>query len=165
MDELRETAANIRSILLRHGGAWYTSDLETEYDQIAAIAVDNPDALHRFAVQTQKTKKKTDIYFFSSTFETLLAKQQFFESCGLRVEKMPFYTDDTKLNALAMFPPKIQEKMITQMKTFAVWKMTATDLPEGTEILQGESSSNNLLQQYALSNKTLKIVMEASCIL
>lgn len=122
-NELIQMIQGIRQILKKHGGAWYSSDMEVAYDALSAAAIGNPDALRRFAQARSALANKTDIYFESASFENLEEKLRFFESHGLQVTRMPFYLEGQNLNTLATFPTEKQEKLKGLLKSFCIWKM------------------------------------------
>ena len=125
--ELEQVIQGIRQILLEHGGAWYSSDMEVLYDQFSAVAINKPDVLERWEKVLNSIKKETTVYFFSESFATLEEKIAFFEERGLHVERVPFYTEDTQLNTLHGFDADGQARMKTLMHSFYIWKMTAID--------------------------------------
>jgi anti-anti-sigma factor len=125
--ELEQTIQGIRQILLEHGGAWYSSDMGVMYDHFSAVAINKPDVLQRWAKIMSSIKKETDVYFFPASFPTAEEKIAFFEKQGLRVELVPFYTEDTRLNILYGFDAEGQQRMKHLMNTFYIWKMTAVE--------------------------------------
>ena len=125
--ELEQAIHGIRQVLLEHGGAWYTSDMDVQYDHFSAVAINNPDALQRFAAVMRNVRKESDVYFFPTTFKSLEEKIAFFEERGLHVELCPFYTDDAQLNILYGFDAEGQARMKGLMKSFHIWKMTASE--------------------------------------
>lgn len=125
--ELEQAIHGIRQVLLEHGGAWYSSDMDVQYDQFSAVAINNPDALQRFAAVMSSVRKESNVYFFPATFKSREEKIAFFEERGLHVELCPFYTDDTQLNILYGFDAAGQERMKGLMKSFYIWKMTAAE--------------------------------------
>ena len=153
--ELEQAIHGIRQVLLEHGGAWYSSDMDVQYDHFSAVAINNPDALQRFAAVMRSVKKESDVYFFPASFQSLEEKIAFFEERGLHVELVPFYTDDTHLNILHGFDAEGQARMKGLMKSFHVWKMTAAE--EKTErVLQG---ANGLDIRYRYQESTLETAL------
>lgn len=154
--ELDQAIHGIRQVLLEHGGAWYSSDMDVQYDQFSAVAINNPDALQRFAAVMRSVKKESDVYFFPVNFKSLEEKIAFFEERGLHVELCPFYTDDTQLNILYGFDADGQARMKALMKSFHVWKITATnDINENKKV--NIQTSNNLDISYQRSCNILKV--------
>ena len=149
--ELEQAIHGIRQILLEHGGAWYTSDMDVQYDQFSAVAINNPDALQRFAAVMRNVRKESDVYFFPTTFKSLEEKIAFFEERGLHVELCPFYTDDAQLNILYGFDAEGQARMKHLMKSFHIWKMTASE--EKNETIH--QVANGLDIQYHYCDDTL----------
>ena len=154
--ELEQAIHGIRQVLLEHGGAWYSSDMDVQYDQFSAVAINNPDALQRFAAVMHYVKKESDVYFFPVTFKSLEEKIAFFEERGLHVELCPFYTDDTQLNILYGFDAEGQARMKGLMKSFHVWKMTAAE--EKNEV--SLQTANGLDICYQHSGDTLRVVLQ-----
>ena len=149
--ELEQAIHGIRQVLLAHGGAWYTSDMDVQYDHFSAVAINNPDALQRFAAVMRNVRKESDVYFFPTTFKSLEEKISFFEERGLYVELCPFYTDDTQLNILYGFDSEGQARMKHLMKSFHIWKMTASE--EKNETIH--QVANGLDIQYHYCDDTL----------
>ena len=154
--ELEQTIQGIRQILLEHGGAWYSSDMGVQYDHFSAVAINKPDVLERWAKIMGSIKKETDVYFFPAAFNTLEEKISFFEDRGLRVELVPFYTEDTRLNILYGFDTEGQERMKHLMKSFHIWKMTASE--EKNETIH--QTANGLDIQYRYGNETLHVALK-----
>ena len=123
--ELEQMIQGIRQVLLEHGGAWYSSDLEVLYDQFSAVAINKPDVLERWNKIVNAMKEESTVNFFAESFQTLEEKIAFFEARGLRVERVPFYTEDTRLNILYGFDADGQARMKQLMHSFYIWKMTA----------------------------------------
>ena len=149
--ELEQAIHGIRQVLLAHGGAWYTSDMDVQYDHFSGVAINNPDALQRFAAVMRNVRKESDVYFFPTTFKSLEEKIAFFEERGLHVELCPFYTDDTQLNILYGFDAEGQARMKDLMKSFHIWKMTASE--EKNETIH--QVANGLDIQYHYCDDTL----------
>ncbi|MGN1184825.1 MAG: STAS domain-containing protein [Oliverpabstia sp.] len=122
-NELIQMIQGIRKLLLKHGGAWYSSDMEVAYDKISAVNIGNPDALRRFAQARNALADKTDIYFESASFQSTEDKMHFFEEHGLKVEKVPFYVEGQHLNTMMAIAPEKQEKLKALLKSFSIWKM------------------------------------------
>ena len=154
--ELEQTIQGIRQILLEHGGAWYSSDMGVMYDHFSAVAINKPDVLERWSKIMSSIKKETDVYFFPATFNTVEEKIAFFEERGLHVELLPFYTEDTQLNILYGFDTEGQERMKHLMKSFHIWKMTASE--EKTETIH--QTSNGLDIQYRHVKETLHLALK-----
>ena len=154
--ELEQAIHGIRQVLMEHGGAWYTSDMDVQYDHFSAVAINNPDALQRFAAIMRSVKKESDVYFFPATFKTLEEKIAFFEERGLHVELCPFYTDDTQLNILYGFDAEGQARMKGLMKSFHVWKMTVAE--EKKEI--SLQTANGMDIRYQRSGDTMHVVLK-----
>jgi anti-anti-sigma factor len=154
--ELEQAIHGIRQVLLKHGGAWYSSDMDVQYDHFSAVAINNPDALQRFAAVMRSVKKESDVYFFPATFQSLEEKIAFFEERGLHVELCPFYTDDTQLNILYGFDAEGQARMKGLMKSFHVWKMTAAE--EKKEVSMQTANGMDICYQH--SGDTLQVALK-----
>ena len=154
--ELEQAIHGIRQVLLEHGGAWYTSDMDVQYDQFSAVAINNPDALQRFAAVMRNVRKESDVYFFPTTFNSLEEKIAFFEERGLHVELCPFYTDDAQLNILYGFDAEGQARMKGLMKSFHIWKMTVAEKQKEVSL----QTANGLDICYQRSGDTLQIILK-----
>jgi anti-anti-sigma factor len=154
--ELEQTIQGIREILLEHGGAWYSSDMGVMYDHFSAVAINKPDVLERWAKIMSSIKKDTDVYFFPVAFTTEEEKIAFFEERGLHVERIPFYTEDTRLNILYGFDAEGQARMKNLMKRFCIWKMTVSEPRKATTC----QSANDLEIQYRYEKDTLHVALK-----
>ena len=154
--ELEQAIRGIRQVLLEHGGAWYSSDMDVQYDHFSAVAINNPDALQRFAAVMRSVKKESDVYFFPVTFQSLEEKIAFFEDRGLHVELCPFYTDDTQLNILYGFDAEGQARMKGLMKSFHIWKMTAAEEKKEVDL----QTANGLDIRYQHSGDALQVALK-----
>ena len=151
--ELEQIIQGIRQILVEHGGAWYSSDLEVLYDQFSAVAVNKPDVLKRWQQVMTSMKQETTVCFFPENFSTLEEKIAFFEERGLRVERVPFYTDDMQLNTLRGFDAEGQERMKQLMHSFYIWKMTVMDYQTEIQV----QTMNGLEIQYQKKDDVLQV--------
>ena len=80
-------------------------------------------------------------------------KIAFFEERGLRVERVPFYTENTHLNILYGFDADGQARMKQLMHSFYIWKMTA--IAETVEI---KAQTANVLDiQYQQKGDVLQV--------
>jgi O-methyltransferase involved in polyketide biosynthesis len=155
--ELEQMIQGIRQVLLEHGGAWYSSDMEVLYDQFSAVAINKPDVLERWNKVVNTMKEDSTVNFFAEEFQTLEEKIAFFEERGLHVERVPFYTEDTRLNILYGFDLDGQTRMKQLMQSFYIWKMTANNetveenvqVANGFDPLQTENELSLLLAKKA----------------
>lgn len=154
--ELEQTIRGIREILLAHGGAWYSSDMGVMYDHFSAVAINKPDVLQRWSKIMGSIKKETDVYFFPATFQTTEEKIAFFEKCGVHVELLPFYTEETHLNLLYGFDAEGQERMKRLMKSFHIWKMTAVAEDKET----AHQIANGIDIRYRYDKETLHLSLK-----
>ena len=154
--ELEQAIHGIRQVLLEHGGAWYSSDMDVQYDQFSAVAINNPDALQRFAAVMSSVRKESNVYFFPATFKSREEKIAFFEERGLHVELCPFYTDDTQLNILYGFDAAGQERMNGLMKSFYIWKMTAAEEKKAVNL----QTDHDLEISYQHSGDELQVTLK-----
>ena len=158
--EIEESLKSIRAVLLEHGGAWYSSDIEMDYDLIAALAIGTDDALERWEKQIEQTKENSDVYYETHKFKDYDEEKQFFEANGLKVEKIPFYDEDIELNSLKTISYDLKEKLLNYMKQANFWKMTAipTQKVEHTE-KSGNKETNNLKINYIFNENHLKFTL------
>ena len=153
--ELEQMIQGIRQVLLEHGGAWYSSDMEVLYDQFSAVAINKPDVLERWNKVVNTMKEDSTVNFFAEEFQTLEEKIAFFEERGLHVERVPFYTEDTRLNILYGFDLDGQTRMKQLMQSFYIWKMTATN--EAVE--ETMQAANGLEMQCQQTGDTLQVAL------
>lgn len=125
-NELEQMIEGIKAILQKHGGAWYSSDMEVYYDEMAAAMTDNKDAIKIFNKGRQAIGNDTTIFFNATNFTSIVDKFSFFENRGLNIERLPFYSEDINLKLLEIYPEKkdIQKKLLAKC---SIWKMTLKD--------------------------------------
>lgn len=133
--ELEQLMAAVRTVLLRHGGAWFTSDMDVQYNQLAVISVGSPDAMARYRKSWQKIGEARGYMFNNTHLKSTEDKIAIFEANGLHVEQVPFYTEDTVLEMLCAMSPEKQQKEKEAMSGFRFWKITAK-----TDVTQTPSS-------------------------
>lgn len=159
-NELIQTIQGIRELLVKHGGAWYSSDMEVAYDKISAVNIGNPDALKRFAQARSALANKTDIYFESASFQSVEDKIHFFEENGLKVERIPFYVEGQHLNMMMAIAPEKQEKIKALLKSFSVWKMVPDENYEAGKSVCMAEQVDNLTIRYQEEDGVLYCTLE-----
>lgn len=158
--ELEEAFKSIRSVLLEHGGAWYSSDIEMDYSMIAALGIGTDDALEKWNKQLAQTRKSSSIFLESHKFNNYNEEMKFFEANGLKVEKIPFYDESIELNSLKMLDSDTKERLLDYMKKINFWKMTAIPTENGEKAeANGSKEINNLKINYMLGKGNLKFIL------
>jgi anti-anti-sigma factor len=117
------------------------------------VAINKPDVLDRWNKVVNAMKEESTVNFFAESFQTLEEKIAFFEERGLRVERVPFYTENTHLNILYGFDADGQARMKQLMHSFYIWKMTA--VAETVEIKA--QTANGLDIQYQQKGDVLQV--------
>lgn len=138
--ELEQTIEAIKVVLSRHGGAWYSTDMDAEYKKLFSYYIDDDDEVRKYEEARKYIIKKNDVYFDAAEFQDIKAKREFIEKQGLVVEEVPYYLDEIRLKSLQedrhfvqrvkkMFS-KYEEELQTIQKSkealseFRIWKMT-----------------------------------------
>lgn len=159
-NELVQMIHGIREILLKHGGAWYSSDMEVEYDKLSAVNIGNPDALKRFAQARSAVADKSSIFFESAKFNSIEDKLSFFEKNGLKVERVPFYTDGQHSNMLMAVSPEKQPKILGLLRSFNIWKMTPDEKYMASASVPKAERIEDLSISYYVENGILNCVTD-----
>lgn len=154
-NELIQMIHGIREILLKHGGAWYSSDMEVAYDKLSAVNIGNPDALKRFAQARNALVDKSNIYFESASFETIEDKMKFFEENGLKIKRIPFFEDGQHSNMLMAVSPEKQPKIRALLQTFFIWEMTPDETYTAPAPVHMAEKAEDLSIDYYVENGVL----------
>ena len=135
-DEATQLIAGVREILLRHGGAWVTSDMGVNYESFATAAMSSPDAVELYNMARRQTVGSSNIFNEGVSFESEDYKRSLFERGGLKVEKLPFYHGDEDLAMLKQVPEAWREAFVRLLDGCSVWKMTVDESFEPKEVIE-----------------------------
>lgn len=125
MDEKKVLCENIRDILLEHGGCWITQDTEA-VSQFLAINIPLFGQEHMKDVMKSRAayEKKSDSSLITNNFKTTDEAIHFFESTGLKVERIPFYSAEIPIMSLDNLPKETAEQICKQLENCLAWKIT-----------------------------------------
>ena len=143
-DEFAQLIDGIREVLLRHGGAWITSDFGTDYESFATANMSSPDAARLYNEARKKTMRDHNIYNEGAGAWSADQIQAFLEAHGMIVEKLPFWEPDEHLALLEGLPEAWKENLIRQLKASSLWKMTADPYFRKAPSIQGAKQVDNL---------------------
>lgn len=154
-DEAEQFVDGIRDILANHGGAWITSDPGVDYEKFAVANMADPDAVRLYQEARIRKMKESDIYNEGVTGWSSEKLQQFLESRGFTVEKLPFYYEDEDLTLLNGIPEQWAKVFKDLLKEASVWKMTADSNARVEKAIQGAKTVENLKIDFVKSNGVL----------
>lgn len=154
-DELGQFLDGIRGILVEHGGAWYTSDLGVDYQQISARNMSSPEAAAEYEDARKKIMSSSDIYNHLEEFRDTERFGAFIKSHGIQMEKLPFYIEGENLNMLKAVMPDKMDGILDALRGFYVFKMTPDPAFAGTAFASGAKEIENLKIDFKVENGTL----------
>jgi anti-anti-sigma factor len=123
-DEFEQFLGGVREILLKHGGAWVTSDPGVNYESFATANMSSPNAAQIYNISRRQTMKSSDVYNEGVTIWDEDRKQKFIEAHGLRVKKIPFYQEDEDLVMLKGLPEAWKANLKNELEDSLLWVMT-----------------------------------------
>ena len=143
-DEAGQLADGLRQILLRHGGAWITSDFGVDYEAFATAGMSSPDAARRYNEARRQTVKSANIYNEGVSNWDEAKKRAFLRGHGLNVELLPFWHGDEALTMLREVPEAWSAAYRRLLETSSLWKMTADPSFTGEPVIEGAKQTDNL---------------------
>ncbi len=143
-NEFAQLIGGIREILLRHGGAWITSDFGVDYEAFATANMSSPDAVRLYNETREKAMRDHNIYSDGVARWSAEKIQEFLESHGMIVEKLPFWDPEAHSALLEGLPEAWKENLIRQLKASSLWKMTADPYFRKAPSIQGAKQVDNL---------------------
>lgn len=143
-NEFAQLIGGIREILLRHGGAWITSDFGVDYEAFAVACMSSPDAVRLYNEARKKTMRDHNIYDDGVARWSAEKIQEFLEAHGMIVEKLPFWDSEAHSVLLEGLPEAWKENLIRQLKASSLWKMTADPGFRKAPAIQGAKQVDNL---------------------
>ncbi len=154
-DELVQLMDGIRGILLKHGGAWYSSDMGVKYEEFSARNLGHPDAVERFIKSRDESMKASDIYYDTAAFKDDEERFAFLNKHGFKVEKIPYYYEDIKLNVLDKISKSNLPAILEVLNESAFWVMTPDLSYAGESGIRGASKVENLSIEYSVADNVL----------
>ena len=158
-DEFTQFIGGIREILIRHGGAWVTSDFGVDYEAFATANMVSPDAVKLYNDARKQATSASNIYNEGVAFWNAEKKQAFLEAHGMIVEKLPFWAEDEHLTLLDSMPDAWKENIKRLLKYSSLWKMTVNTNFENKPGIQGAKEVDNLNITYSADDDTLLCVV------
>ncbi len=139
---------NIRSILEKKGGCWYTADVETALQYVLTIRPLCGDRFMEVMKNAhQRTSDKADVNVGHNTLTVspgdmpagLQKAMQFLAQHGLRVERMPIADYMPELKTLADLPADQAAAIREGMKQCAYWKITVSGASQAVPLSSSET--------------------------
>ena len=143
-DEAEQFIGGIRQVLSEHGGAWYSSDWNVDYQQFSTRNMTSPEGVKYYNETRRQIMKSSNVFNEGVSFLSEDEKQAFLESHGLKVEKLPFYYGDENLAMLRAVAPDKMDAIMDQFKKSSFWKMTLDPSFTAREKIAGAKEVDNL---------------------
>ena len=143
-DEAEQFIGGIRQVLSEHGGAWYSSDWNVDYEQFSTRNMSSPEGVKYYNETRRQIMKSSNVFNEGVSFLSEDEKQSFLESWGLKVEKLPFYYGDEDLAMLRAVAPDKMNAIMDQFEKSSFWKMTLDPSSTVGEKIAGAKEIDNL---------------------
>ena len=143
-DEAEQFIGGIRQVLSGHGGAWYSSDWNVDYEQFSTRNMSSPEGVKYYNETRRQIMKSSNVFNEGVSFLSEDEKQSFLESRGLKVEKLPFYYGDEDLAMLRAVAPDKMNAIMDQLKKSSFWKMTLDESYAVREKITGAKEIDDL---------------------
>ena len=143
-DEAEQFIGGIRQVLSGHGGAWYSSDWNVDYEQFSTRNMSSPEGVKYYNETRRQIMKSSNVFNEGVSFLSEDEKQSFLENHGLKVEKLPFYYGDENLVMLRAVAPDKTDAIMDQLKKSSFWKMTLDESSAVREKITGAKEIDNL---------------------
>lgn len=143
-DEAEQFIGGIRQVLSGHGGAWYSSDWNVDYEQFSTRNMSSPEGVKYYNETRRQIMKSSNVFNEGVSFQSEDEKQSFLENHGLKVEKLPFYYGDENLAMLRAVAPDKMDAIMDQLKKSSFWKMTLDESYAVREKITGAKEIDNL---------------------
>ena len=143
-DEAEQFIGGIRQVLSGHGGAWYSSDWNVDYEQFSTRNMSSPEGVKYYNETRRQIMKSSNVFNEGVSFLSEDEKQSFLESRGLKVEKLPFYYGDEDLAMLRAVAPDKMDAIMDQLKKSSFWKMTLDESSAVREKITGAKEIDDL---------------------
>ena len=143
-DEAEQFIGGIRQVLSEHGGAWYSSDWNVDYEQFSTRNMSSPEGVKYYNETRRQIMKSSNVFNEGVSFQSEDEKQSFLENHGLKVEKLPFYYGDENLAMLRAVAPDKMDAIMDQLKKSSFWKMTLDESSAVREKITGAKEIDDL---------------------
>ena len=143
-DEAEQFIGGIRQVLSGHGGAWYSSDWNVDYEQFSTRNMSSPEGVKYYNETRRQIMKSSNVFNEGVSFQSEDEKQSFLENHGLKVEKLPFYYGDENLAMLRAVAPDKMDAIMDQLKKSSFWKMTLDESYAVREKITGAKEIDDL---------------------
>lgn len=143
-DEAEQFIGGIRQVLSGHGGAWYSSDWNVDYEQFSTRNMSSPEGVKYYNETRRQIMKSSNVFNEGVSFQSEDEKQSFLENHGLKVEKLPFYYGDENVAMLRAVAPDKMDAIMDQLKKSSFWKMTLDESSAVREKITGAKEIDNL---------------------
>ena len=153
-DEFEQFIGGIRKVLAQHGGVWVTSDMGVNYEAFATAAMSSADAKEIYNKARLNAMKSSNIYGDGVALWSNEKKQEFIESHGFKVERIPFYHGDEELNLLKGIPDAWRTAFLKELENSRLWKMSLSE-NVSAEKIKGAKQVDNLKVDFEKKNGLL----------
>ena len=143
-DEAEQFIGGIRQVLSGHGGAWYSSDWNVDYEQFSTRNMSSPEGVKYYNETRRQIMKSSNVFNEGVSFQSEDEKQSFLENHGLKVEKLPFYYGDENVAMLRAVAPDKMDAIMDQLKKSSFWKMTLDESSAVREKITGAKEIDDL---------------------
>lgn len=154
-EEFEQLAAGIRQVLKKHGGAWVSSDMGVDYATFATVNMSSNEAVELYHASRRKTMSDANIYNDGVGYWETDKVRELLESCGLKVEVLPFYHGDEDLNILKNLPDEWKKKLLAILETSHIWKMTLDEGYTEKGMISGAKQVENLKIDYEIKGREM----------
>lgn len=87
-EEFEQLAAGVRQVLIKHGGAWISSDMGVNYADYATVNMSGDEAVEKYHSSRRKNLGDSNIYNEGIGYWESDKVKKLIESCGLKVETL-----------------------------------------------------------------------------
>ena len=128
-DEQAKVLQNVRAVLKKHGGCFVTSDFSLrDIVTETAAAVYGPqnsktEKIYRESAQVYESTAESD--YAKSFFATSEEAEKFVVTQGLKMERVPFFSEPIKLRSTQKFNREQRERADALQKKDFLWVITA----------------------------------------
>ena len=157
---------NIRRILEKKGGCWYTADVESSLQYVITMrALVGDRFMEIMKNATQQTKDKSDVAIGKNALITKPADMagsiqramMFLAQHGLKAERITVAEHMPKLSSLAKVRPEQAASLQEGMKHCVFWKITPSASSPATELPSSETEGFSI--RASMQDRTLALTL------
>ncbi len=154
-DELVQLIEGVRTVLKKHGGAWYTDDYCVDYEKLSVAALKTEDAVEKYWATRKKSFDSSNIYNRVNGVSTKEDLTAFLKENGMLVEEIPYAAPGQSYEMLSSFSEEIREKLADVLHSCVMLKITADPDYREAPPIEGAKEIKNLRLHYSVHNGTL----------